>query len=246
MSKNKIIDIALIILLYIGISTFPTNLITSDSVIYYLIEALLMAVALTIILLYVRRHTYLLIEKKPIDYKVLLLLCPVVVVAISNFIYAWIMKEEFYPVFINSDPLQILFICLGVVVEEIIFRYLLLGNIEQGKPIVRIIVAAGIFGLCHLTHFFSTFNPISLVVVAYSFGLGLLLGIVYYYSHSLIACIGLHLIFNLCNDFLFTHMYTTNNALWYYIINGIVAVLIGVYVLMVYLLKLRKNPAELG
>ena len=201
---------------------------------------------LLFLILYVRFHAYLKTEPRRIDYKILLLFIPAVVVAISNLIYAWILKEPVHATFTWAGPLQVLFIILLVVIEEIIFRYLLLGNIEQGKPIVRIVIAAAIFGLCHLTHFFSTFNPVYLVIVAYTFGLGMLLGIIYYYTHCLVACIGLHLLFNLCNDYLFTHLYDVNNSLWYYLINGIIALVIGLYVLGIYLLKLRKNPAELG
>ena len=246
MLKSKIIDIAIITLLYIGICTFPTNLLTSSEIFYYLIEALLMVAMLLFIILYVRAHRYLKPDKQPTDFKVLLLFIPVVVVAISNFLYAWILKEPIHALFNWANPLQVLFIALLVTVEELIFRHLLLGNIERGKPIVRIIIAAGIFALCHLTHFFSTFNPADLVVVAYSFGLGIVLGLIYFYSHNLIACIGLHFLFNFCNDFLFVRLYTVSNLLWYYLINGIVALVVGLYVLGLYLLKLRKNPAELG
>ena len=51
--------------------------------------------------------------------------------------------------------------------------------------------------------------------------------------------------FNIFNDFLFEHLYNVNNVLWYYLINVIVALLVGVYLLLVYLLELRKSPAEL-
>lgn len=246
MSKNKIIDIALIILLYIAVCTFPTSLITKQEIFYFLIEVLLMVAMLLFLILYVRFHAYLKTDERRIDFKTLLFFIPVVIVTISNLIYAWILKEPVNPTFTWAGPLQILFIGLLVVIEEVIFRYLLLGNMEKGQPIVRIIIAAAIFGLCHLTHFFSSFNPADLVIVAYTFGLGLLFGIIYYYTHCLLACIGLHFLFNLCNDYLFTNLYSISNALWYYLINGIVALVIGLYVLGLYLLKLRKNPAELG
>ena len=246
MTRNKIIDIAIVTLLYIGICTFPTNLITDNEIFYYLIEVGLMTLMILFIILYVHAHGYLKPEKQPTDFKTLLLFIPVVVVAISNFLYAWILKEPLEPVFSWASPLQILFILLLVTVEEVIFRYLMLGNITKGKPIVRIIIAAGIFALCHLTHFFSTFNPVDLVVVAYSFGLGIVFGLIYYYSHNLVACIGLHFLFNFCNDFLFVRLYSVSNMLWYFLINGIVALVVGLYLLGLYLLKLRKNPAELG
>ena len=246
MPKNKIIDLVLITLLYIAVCTFPINWITTQYVFYYLIESLLMIAMLLFIILYVRGHAYL----KPVDrvtnIKILLLFIPTVVVAMSNFIYAWILKETVLPVFEWANLLEVLAIALLVTIEEIIFRHLLLGNIEKGKPIVRIVISAGIFALCHLTHFFSSFNPADLIIVAYTFGIGMLLGLIYWYGRSLIACIGLHFLFNLCNDFLFVRLYNVTNTLWYYLINGIVALVVGLYVLGLYLLKLRKNPAELG
>ena len=246
MTRNKIIDIALIGLLYIAVCTFPIGLITKVYIFYFLFESLLLLAMLLFIILFVRTRAYLKPDERRIDYKTLFLFIPVVVVAISNFFYAWIFKEPVYPVFEWANLLEVLSIALLVIIEELIFRYLLIGNMERGKPIVRIVIAAGIFGLCHLTHFFSSFNPVDLIIVVYTFGLGMLFGIIYYYTRCLIACIGLHFLFNFCNDFLFARLYSVSDALWYYLINGFVALAIGIYVLVLYLVKLRKNPAELG
>ena len=246
MNKNRIIDIALITLLYIAVCTFPTSLITKNEIIYFAIEALLMAVMLVFLILYIRSHAQLIVKDRVVNFKLMPLFVPTTVVAISNLIYAWILKEPATPTFTWAGPLQVLFIALLVAIEEIIFRYLLIGHMEKGKPIVKILISAAIFGLCHLTHFFSTFNPADLIIVAYSFGLGLLLGFVYYYTQCPIACMCIHFLFNLCNDYIFTHLYSVSNTLWYFLINGIVAIVVGLYVLVLYLVKLRKNPAELG
>ena len=246
MNRSRIIDTALLTVLLIGISTFPVNYFVHDLFWYYFIEALLMLAVFLFILFYENRHPEINPPKKRFNLINFLWLLPSVLMTISNFFYAWILREPVVNSFgLYSIP-HFAFIVLNVIVEEYIFRKHLLGNLTHPKMIVRIVISAAIFALCHLTLFFSTFNPLDLVVVAYAFGLGMVLGLVYCYAHSLIACIGLHLMFNLFNDFLFEHLYLVNNALWYYLINIFVAIIIGVYLLIIYLLKLRKSPAELG
>ncbi len=151
MSKNRIIDIALITLLYIAVCTFPTSLITKNEIIYFAIEAALMAVMLVFLIFYIRSHAYLIVRDRVVNFKLMPLFVPTTVVAISNLIYAWALKEPATPTFTWAGPLQVLFIALLVGNEEIIFRYLLIGHMENGKPIVKILISAAIFGLCHST-----------------------------------------------------------------------------------------------
>lgn len=240
MSKAKLIDIAIIIVLFIGVSTLPVGYFVHDMFWYYVIEALLMAAVLLFIFIYARRHTYLYPEKNRFRPKALLLLLPSILIVGSNFYYAWILREPLTPNFESYHVIQIFFVVASVVVEEIIFRFLLLGNLEHENKMIRIVISAGIFAACHLTHFFSTFNPASLVVVAYAFGLGMVLGMIYCYTNSLIPCIALHLLFNLINDFLFERLFGVSNLLWYYLINVFVAVIVGLYLLVAHLLFLKR------
>ena len=246
MNRARIIDSAILTILLIGVATFPVNLLVHDLFWYYFIEALLMLAVLIFILFFENRHPETNPPKRRFVLNNFLLLLPSVLVAFSNFIYALCLQEPVNSSFgLYSIP-HVIFIILNVIVEEFVFRKHLLGNLNHPKIIVRIVISAAIFALCHLPLFLTTFNPANLIVVAYSFGLGIILGLIYCYTNSLIACIGLHLLFNLINDFLFEHLFYVNNVLWYYLINIFVAVIVGVYLTLVYLLKLRKNPAELG
>ncbi len=245
MNKARIIDSAILTILLIGVSTFPVNLLVQDLFWYYFIEALLMLAVLIFILFFENRHPETNPPKQEFCLLNFLLLLPAALVAFSNFFYALILGEPLVMSFGWYSIPHFAFIVLNVIVEEYIFRKHLLGNLTHPKKIIRILISAGIFALCHLTIFFSTFNPFDLIVVAYAFGLGMVLGLIYCYAHSFIACIGLHLMFNLFNDFLFEHLYNVNNVIWYYLINVIVAILVGVYLLLVYLLELRKSPANL-
>jgi membrane protease YdiL (CAAX protease family) len=74
------------------------------------------------------------------------------------------------------------------VCEELFFRGILLqGLLRNYRPAVAITQSALLFGLVH-------FNPTQSIVV---FFMGLLVGWVYYYTHSLMLCIYLHALNNL-------------------------------------------------
>ena len=243
MNRSRMIDSLILMLLLIGVSTFPTNLLVSDYFWFYVREALLFLLVFLYILIYERRHPEVVTYPGRFNKINLFWLLPSFVIVGSNLIYALFLRER--PHFDSQwyyIP-EIIFISLNVLVEEYIFRRHLLGNLQHPKKIVRIVISAGIFALCHLTFFFSTFNPLALIKVAYAFGLGMVLGLLYCYTNSLIPCIVLHLLFNLINDFTFEHFFYVSNELWYYLINVIVTIVVAIYLLIVYLMKLEKKPS---
>lgn len=246
MNKTRVIDSILLIVLLIGVSTFPVNLLVKDLFWYYVVEALLMLAVFLFFLFYESRNPDLIPQRGRFNLTNLLWLIPSLIAVFSNFIYALICKESIQQTFgLYSIP-HAFFILFDVIVEEYVFRKYLLGNLNHPKKIIRILISASIFALCHLTIFFSTFNPLDLVVVAYAFGLGMVLGLIYCYTNSLISCIVYHFLFNFVNDFLFEHLFFVTNELWYYLINIFIALIVGIYLLFIYLLKLRKNPAKPG
>lgn len=241
MSRTRLFDTLILIILLIGVSTFPTGFFVKDLFWYYVIEALLMLLVLLFIFYFERRNPEIVPPRRRFNLTNFLLFLPCFIITFSNLIYAFALREPAHSYFELYSIPQACFIILNVVVEEIIFRKHLLGNLAHPKPIVRILISASIFALCHLTAFLSTFNPATLIVVVYSFGLGMVLGFLYVYTGSLYPCIGLHLLFNLINEFLFEGFYGVSNPLWYYLINIFVGLVIGIYILVLYLVKLRKN-----
>ena len=243
MDRSRVLDSAILIILLIGVATFPTNLLVKDVFWYYTIEALLMLAVLVFILFYENRHPEIVPYKRSFNLTNFLWLLPVILIPFSNFFYALFFQETAQPMFALYNIPQVAFISINVVVEEYIFRRHLLGNLTHPKKIIRILISAAIFGLCHITRFLSTFNPLDLIVVVYAFGLGMVLGLIYCYTNSFVACIVLHLLFNLVNDFLFISLFGVSNILWYYLINVIFAVIVGVYLLLVYLFVFEKKPS---
>lgn len=240
MNRSKLIDVVILTVLLIGVSTFPVGYFIKDPFWYYTVEALLMLAVLIFLKFYEGRNPEIVPYKRRFNLTNFLLLLPSFLIVGSNLYYALFLREPVYNTFGFYSIPQAIFIILNVLVEEIIFRKHLLGNLNQYKPIVRILISAGIFALCHLTGFFSTFNPASLITVAYAFGLGMVLGLLYVYTHSLYTCIALHALFNLINDFLFEGLFGVSNFMWYILINLFVAIIVGIYLLVIYLVKLKK------
>lgn len=76
---------------------------------------------------------------------------------------------------------------LAPVVEELIFRVLILGLSEKFMPFAAAnLIQAALFGIYHM-------NPVQGI---YAFLLGLLLGILKRYTGTVLACISFHIVFN--------------------------------------------------
>lgn len=243
-NNNRLVDIVLIIILYVGISTLPINLMTSDMFIHYVIEIILMVIVLLFIFMFTRRNPYI---KPPLDKpnkKYSLLLLPTIVVAFSNVIYALILKEKAISTFSTIDIPRGIFIVILVVVEEVIFRWYLMGYLSDKKPLIRILISSGVFALCHLTHFFSSFNPIDLIIVVYTFGLGIVLGFIFEYGKNIYLCIVVHAAFNLINDLIFTNLFSVSSTLWYYLINIFVALFVALYIVIIYFVFIKEKPVK--
>lgn len=114
-----------------------------------------------------------------------------------------------------------------VVNEEAIFRYFAMDLYREKGTLFRLFIPSLIFALAHLSRFFSTFNAFDLISVAYAFGLGLLLNVMYIFTHSFIPGLALHFLFNLCNDIILTTFFAYQSALAFVLINiGVVLVVI--------------------
>ena len=90
---------------------------------------------------------------------------------------------------INTIVISIQVIIIGPVIEELIFRKILLGKLLEkfsNRPIKAIVYSALIFGVVHL-------NIIQCVA---AFGGGIILGLIYYYTKSIKATIFAHILNN--------------------------------------------------
>ena len=244
MNRIKLIDISIVTILFLGIITLPINNWIKDVKTYYLTMSVICLLYLVFLFLYIHIHPYMKANSYRFSLRPLLILLPTFIVVISNYLYAWIINEHTVIYFPNYGYLQLIFIALAVIIEEILFRYLILSFLRPMGAFKAIIYSSLLFALFHLSHYFSSFNPVDLIKVIYSFGLGVILGALYYYSHSLIPSIVLHLSFNVLNDYLFTGLYNVNHQFWYYFINASLGIIVAIYLILIYIFVLKKEDEK--
>ncbi|MCR5185217.1 MAG: CPBP family intramembrane metalloprotease [Bacilli bacterium] len=244
MNRQKLIDLSILIVLFIAVAALPINYVVDKIYVYHAIMIGVLLLYLIFLLVYLKLNPYLINKKKNYNAKNLLLLLPSVIIIISNFIYAWCAQEKMNVSFEEHAILEALLIILIAIIEELLFRFVLLGNLDEKRPLRAILISSSIFALSHLSIFFSTFNPIDLIPIIYAFGLGMILGLFYMYSRLFIACVCFHVLFNLINDFLFENIYQISNDMWFYIINTLIGLIVGVYLLLIYLFIFRKKETN--
>ncbi len=245
MSKNKPIDIAILILVYVAVCAIPFSLIIKNIPALEMSLKIAMQILYSIFAFFFVRKQEVEMGKNKFNLMAFLLIIPAILICFSNSITALFMASSFHAG--NYSYLMIFEIILTILVvinEEFLFRNILITGLKKFSPLAKIFISAAIFGLVHITHFLSSFNPIDLLVVVYTFGLGLVLGIFYVYVRCIYACIGFHLLFNVLNDAIFARFAVVNNWMIYYIVNISIGVLIGVYLLLTYILFFRRTETE--
>lgn len=242
MKKNKILDMLIIIFLYIGISCIPFSLLSID-VIFIRIFQIIAQILIFFLIKLVLKNSPLKVKKKFFNSKNVIWFVPAFLVCFSNFFCLLDPSNTFAFKYDKALPFDIVLTILLIINEECIFRVLIIDNIEKKeKPIVKVLLSAAIFSLCHLTQFFSTFNPMDLLVVLYTFGIGIILGLIYVYTNSVWCCVIFHFAYNLINGNLSSLFITYgSNYVSYILINVAVGVVVGLYLLIIYLLVLRKQ-----
>ena len=241
MKKNALIDFLIIVFVYLALSCFPFGLIIRSEDLSWLVITL-QIVTQIILLVFIILFT---IFKTKLDHKIgkiniinTLLLIPTLAVCFSNFTNMRIATGQSSISFDTNLILNIVLTFFIVINEEIIFRLLFINNLEFKKNIYIILLTAGVFGICHLTHFLSSFNPSDLVIVLYTFLLGLLLGFAYLFTKSIYPCFVIHLLFNLLNNILFPYFVLE----WGYIlITAIFVICVAIYVTILFFVKLPKE-----
>lgn len=244
MNKEKTyIDIAILGCILIFCSTFPfSSFLTGDFV--YLFEIIMQIGFIAFYIFYTKHYKLLDNEKKTAKNSVFIVFLPVFIACFSNYFTILFNASTIDNQIDISFLYRFILLVVSVVAEELLFSRLLYPNIRIKKPLYKIVVFASIFALFHLTHFLSTFNPYDLIIIAYSFGIGLVLGLINEYTSILSYCFLFHLIFNLFNNLVFESIAIINNYALYILINCLVAASIVIYLIGLYLIYLKKRDAR--
>ena len=241
MKKNKIYDILIIILLYIGISCLPFDLIPVPSFVHYIFK-ILAQVAIIIFIRYFLKKSPLSKDVQKKNSISIVWFIPLFIVCFSNF-FCLIDKNNSVVFSFDIDLIFAIMLSLFIAYnEEYIFRMLLIDNLNTDKPIMKILISSTIFAACHLSHFLSSFNPVDLIDVVYTFFIGIILGLIFVYTNKFVFVYLFHASYNVINgDFsrYWIHFGSASNS--FYLINITVGIIAAVYIVLIYFIKLRKE-----
>lgn len=237
-TTNKL-NLVILICLQCGLSFIPFSLFIDNETTVLTCQILVQIISLFFIINFSSKEK-LFVKKEMIEEKLMVL--PLFIIAFSNLLI--------FPYYSNysalSEPsmwinffLKIIFYGLIAVNEEIVFRKILLLNLDF-SPIASIFFCSLIFAAIHLVNISSvSMIPQTLIQVGYTFVLGIILSFAYLVGGNLIYPILIHVLFNICNNVIFTSFYNGGINYVYYLINVGVGALTCIY--LFYLFERKKD-----
>ena len=125
----------------------------------------------------------------------------------------------------------------NVIIEELLFRYLVCYEFDMHvSKFKTILYSSLIFGSIHLLNISSIGSiPTVLVQVLYTFGIGLILGLIYLKSnYNIIYPTIIHLLFNVFNDIIVVNMFDFKWDVSFFVINSIIAIFTCLYAFFIF------------
>lgn len=244
--KKRLYSKLFLLCVAIFIVSLPFGFFIKNNVILSIINIILKLISLGFIIYYSKKEKFEKFEfAKPSKYHLILL--PFMLVTFSNLFVAIIDKCS-----INTKInyliliLDLINISLTAIIEELIFRhYLYKEFITKQTMFKSIIYTSLIFGGMHLLNINSFASiPYCLLQSIYTFGIGLVLSIIYIFSKNIIYPIIFHFLFNFLNDSIIIHIFNIEWNLVFFIVNIIIGLLTGLYGLFVYKRYLCQEVSE--
>ena len=255
--KMNLLYIAIALVAYVAIITFPVYLFTSDMLVIRIVELSLRVAYLVFIILF----SYLTKLAKSYTgatrYSNLFLLLPIFFVAFTNIFYLGVIKGKASMYNPFSDVLTTLLfssLVVSAVEAEILFRFIIQRNLTLSHKIVRILVAATVYAITYVFVMFYSdlsispdtgkiifMNPIDLIEVVFQFGIGIILGFLYEYTNNLAVPISFNIIYTLSNQILFKVRLSSNPDWSYYLTISLIAAFAISYLCIFYFLMLKKE-----
>lgn len=248
MAKIKPIDIVIFSLLFIACVSFPYATLNIPIWAKYTLKIAFELVLLISYILMIRKYKISIYGNANI--KNLLLMTPLILVLVVNFItIPFASSVVFNQGSISSGVFffELALAFIQPILEEIVFRLLIHSQLPIKNKLLKILASAGIFAAVHLLNFFfNGFNTQYLIQVAYTFGLGIILGFIYEYGCSFIICCVFHILFNFFNTTIFNVLYSVyfENQLSYYMPVIVVTIISIVYMALIYFFIFRKQDRE--
>ncbi|MDD6468288.1 MAG: CPBP family intramembrane metalloprotease [Bacilli bacterium] len=167
---------------------------------------------------------------------------PFLLIVFNNMIFLLFKQKEVGFTYDFTFILQIILTITVSISEELLFRVYVHSILNINNKILKIIISSLIFGLFHIVYFLSSFDPYDLIIITYTFGLGLVLGFVYEFSeNNFIYIMIIHFLFNFLNKDLFLRLFNGTNDYIFYIVSIIVSLITLIYGLLIYFMYFKNK-----
>ena len=242
--KREFYSVILLILIYLLFVSIPFSMFIKNEMVVYILNISMRVLFIPFFFIYVKKEKLLSLNKpefKLVDFKYI----PFLLLTISNLIVSLISKFDMYEIS-STEIIKNLILSVFIAFnEELVFRVVVCKELIVTQSRFKTMLYSSIvFGLIHLLNINSLGSiPYVLLQVVYSFGLGLLLSLIYTQSYNFIYIFMLHFLFDFLNGFLISDLYELEYNFVFFIVNISIGVIIGLYALLIYL-KEEKNVTK--
>lgn len=237
------LDFWLVLLSYLFISNIPFQWFTKDSKTLLICQLVAQGVFFVLSFIFVMTISKCKYKTKPFNFVSFLILLPLFIVCGSNFTYLLFSKGVISISFKFPEFIFSFFITLFTAVnEELIFRFLMLGNMKTKRGIYKVLLTSLFFGLLHFTRYISSgFNALELLSVVYTFGLGMCCAFLFEYAGAGWSAILFHFLFNFCNGILFESLVDVTKPILFYLVAIAFGAFVTFYLFVTYMVRFRKR-----
>lgn len=244
--KGQVTDFCLLFFIYLAIASIPWGNFLSSFYVIMGVKIGTGAIFLTaIIVLLAIRYPQ---QKRPIPFINLLFFLPFFLIVFSNFASSYFISSPSNYINIQSLLLNIVSTIIYAIIEEVLFRgFLLPLLLSRLSDFKSLLISSAIFALVHLFNIFSGINVILVLIqVLYTFGIGLILGLMYVYGKTLVLPMLFHICFNVFENDLYEAFYPsatyTNLRVLVTVTVSLFALFYGVFI---YFHFQKKEPSSI-
>ena len=243
--KREFYSVILLILIYLLFVSIPFSMFIKNETVVYILNISMRALFIPFFFIYVKKENLLSLNKpefKLVDFKYM----PFLLLTVSNLIVSLISKFEMLEVS-NIEIIKSLVLSAFIAFnEELVFRVVVCKELIVTQTRFKTILFSSIvFGLVHLLNINSLGSiPYVLLQVVYSFGIGLILSLIYTQSYNFVYIFMLHFLFDFLNGFLISDLFELEYNFVFFIVNISIGVMIGLYALLIYLKEEKKDATK--
>ena len=240
-TKVRIYSISLLVLIYLILTSIPFSLFIHNENVLYFLDMGLRLSFIPIYFIYTKKEK--LESFKPLRFdKKDVLFIPFMLLTMSNMFVAFVSRFNLVKLDTIDMVKMLFFYILVALSEEALFRVVINTElIKHNSRIKTIVYSSLIFGLIHLVNI-SSFSsiPFVLLQVVYSFGLGLVLSLIYTYTSNFLYIFLVHFLFDFINGYLSVNMYEFSYNVWFFVINIAISIIFILYGIFIYKIKEKE------